>query len=113
MSCVLYMDSTALRRFECIMESSTHRSNDDDDDDDDTNGPPKVFCWTDVSQHLLQQLEATRLVERIGLDHIFVTLHDAVQFCRQQQQQQNHDGCRERMKHENDVTDNLSQPVHG
>ena len=74
MSCVAYMDATALRRLKHMMTTTSDMTQ---------------FYFTDVSKHIVQQFELSGLLEStINRDHIFQSVHDAVQNSTTQQQQQ-------------------------
>jgi sulfate transporter 4 len=72
MSDVLYVELAALRRFNCLMTSILVNAVPD--------APTMVqFMFTDVSRHVLQQLETSGLFEStVRKEHLFQSMHDAV-----------------------------------
>ena len=70
MSCVVYIDATAMRRWKHMINAATGMVQ---------------FCFSDVSNHIAQQFEMSGglLVSRYC--HIFPSIHDAVQYCMTQQ----------------------------
>jgi sulfate transporter 4 len=72
MSCVVYIDGTALRRLKHMIATTSNIAQ---------------FCFTDVSNHTVQQFLFSDILESTnGRDPIFPSIHDAVQRCSMPQQ---------------------------